>query len=92
MINDAFKRFIDQVKGEIETLSQRDSGWAIEKILAAFAFVSIARYGPFRRGSYTPLAKTLQYKKAIINVQNRDNQFLRWAFGAALFSPPNDVN
>ena len=35
-----------------------------------------------------PLPKKLQNKKAIINVQNRDNQCLRWALRAALFPAP----
>ena len=83
MMNDAFNRFIDQGKGEIEAWSQRGSGWVIERILAAF--FNAARYEPFRGGSYFPLPKQLQNKKAIINIQNRDNQCLRWAIRAALF-------
>ena len=35
-----------------------------------------------------PLPKKLQNKKAIINVQNRDNHCLRCALRAALFPPP----
>jgi len=38
-----------------------------------------------------PLPKKLQNKKAIINVQNRDNKCLRWALRAPLF-PPTDRN
>jgi len=58
MINDFFNRFI-----EIEAWSQRGSGWVIEGILDAF--VNVARYEPFRGGSYFPLPKKLQNKKAI---------------------------
>ena len=36
-----------------------------------------------------PLPKKLQNKKAIINVQNRDNHCLRWALRAALFPAPH---
>ena len=35
-----------------------------------------------------PLPERLRNKKAIINVQNRDNQCLRWALRAALFPAP----
>ena len=38
-----------------------------------------------------PLPKKLQNKKTIINVQNRDNQCLRWALRAALFPAPLGV-
>jgi len=85
LINDAFNRFIDQVKDERDAWSQRGSGWAIEGILAAF--VNVARYESFRGGSYFTLPKKLQNKKArhVINIQNRDKQCLRWAIRAALF-------
>jgi len=43
------------------------------------------------RGSYIPLPEKLQNKNAIINVQNRDNQRLRWALRAALFSPKDGM-
>jgi len=49
------------------------------------AFINLARYQPFRGGSYIILPETLKNKKAIIKVQNRDNQCLRWALCVALF-------
>ena len=79
-------QFIDEVKGEIEAWSERGSGWMMDKILEAF--INVARYQPMRGGSYMPLPKKLQNKKAIINVQNRDNQCLRWAIRAGLFPAP----
>ena len=76
-------QFIDEVKGQIEAWSERGSGWIMDKILEAF--INVAQYQPMRGGRYMPLPKKLQNKKAIINVQNRDNQCLRWALRAALF-------
>ena len=38
-----------------------------------------------------PLPEKLKNKKAIINIQNRDNQCLRWALRAALFTPRRDM-
>ena len=35
-----------------------------------------------------PLPEKLKNKKAIINVQNRDNECLKWALRSALFPPP----
>ena len=49
---------------------------------------TISQYQPLRGGTYMPLPKKLQNKKAIINVQNRDNHCLRWALRAALFPAP----
>ena len=59
----------------------------MDKILEAF--INVAQYQPLRGGRYMPLPKKLQNKKAIINVQNRDNHCLRWALRAALFPAPH---
>ena len=85
-LNPLLNQFVHEVKGEIEAWSERGSGWIMDKILKAF--INVARYQPMRGGSYMPLPKKLQNKKAIINVQNRDNQCLRWALRAALFPAP----
>ena len=82
-------QFIDQVKGEIEAWSERGSGWAIDRILEAF--INVARYEPMCGGSYMPLPTKLKNKKAVLNIQNRDNQCLRWAIRAALFQPRGDM-
>ena len=62
----------------------------MDKILEAF--INVVQYQPMRGGSYMPLPKKLQNKKAIINVQNRDNHCLRWALRAALFPAPRYAN
>ena len=80
-LNHLLNQFIDEVKGEIEAWYQKGSGWVIDEILEVF--INVAQYQPMRGGSYMPLPKKLQNKKAIINVQN--NQCLRWALRAALF-------
>ena len=83
IIKPLLNQFIDQVKGEIEAWSERGSGWVMDKITEAY--INVARYQPMRGGSYMPLPTKLKNKKAIINVQNRDNQCSRWAIRAALF-------
>ena len=75
IIKPLLNQFVDQVKGEIEAWSERGSGWIMDKILEAY--INVARYQPMRGGSYMPLPKKLQNKKAIINVQNRENESLR---------------
>ena len=85
-LNYLLNQFIDEVKGDIEAWSQKGSGWVIDEILEAF--INVAQYQPLRGGSYMQLPKKLQKKKAIINVQNRDNHCLRWALRAALFLAP----
>ena len=86
IIKPLLNQFVDQVKGEIEAWSERGSGWMMDEILEAY--INVARYQPMRGGSYMPLPAKLKNKKAIINVQNRDNQCSRWAIRAALFPAP----
>ena len=85
ILNHLLNQLIDEVKGEIEAWSERGSGWILDKILEAF--INVARYQPLRGGSYMPLPTKLKNKKAVLNIQNRDNQCLRWTIRAALFQP-----
>ena len=85
ILNNLLNQFIDEVKGQIEAWSERGSGWILDKILEAF--INVARYRPMRGGSYMPLPTKLKNKKAVLNIQNRDNQCLGWAIHAALFQP-----
>ena len=86
IIKTVLNQFVEQVKGDIEAWSERGSGWIMDEIVEAY--IHVARYRPMRGGSYMPLPKKLQNKKAIINVQNRDNECLRWAIRAPLFPAP----
>ena len=88
-LNYLLNQFIDEVKGDIEAWSQKGSGWVIDEILEAF--INVAQYQPLSGGSYMDLPKKLKNKKVILNIQNRDNQCLRWAFRAALFNPRGDM-
>ena len=89
-LNYLLNQFFDEVKGEIEAWSQRGSGWVIDKILKAY--INVAQYKPLRGGSYMVLPAKLKNKKAILNMQNGDNQCLRWALRAALFPAPRGRN
>ena len=89
-LNHLLNEFIDYVKGEIEAWSQRGSGWVIDEILEAY--INVAQYRPLRGGSYIVLPAKLKNKKAILNIQNKDNQCLRWAIRAALFPAPQGLN
>jgi len=85
-LNHVFNQFVDEVRGEIEAWSERGSGWVVDTILEAI--INVAQYQPLKGGSYMLLPEKLKNKKAIINIQNRDNQCLRWAIRAALFPAP----
>ena len=82
-IEDYFDNIIEKINGKIEAWVENRSGWEIEK--NELVYVNIARFQPLRGGSYLPYPEKLKNKKAIINVQNRDNECLKWAIRAALF-------
>ena len=88
-LNNMLNRFVDEVRGEIEAWSQRGSGWVVDEILEAL--INVAQYHPLNGGSFMPLPEKLKNKKAILNIQDRDNQCLRWAIRAALFTPRGDM-
>ena len=88
-LNYVLNQFVDEVKGEIEAWPERGSGWIMDKILVAY--INVAQYRPLRGGSFMPLPPKLKNKKAILNIQNRDNECLRWAIRAALFQPRGDM-
>ena len=57
------------------------------------AFVNVAQYQPFLGGSYMRLPeKATKNKKAIINVQTRNDEYLKWALRAALFPLKDGMN
>jgi len=90
LIRQKFDEFIEKAKGEIEHWSEMGSGWAVEMIQVAY--VNVARYQPLLGGTYLPLPAKLANKNAIINVQNKDNECLKWTIRAALFPPKDGKN
>ena len=68
-------------------LVARGSGSQARKI----ASPNVALYQPLQGRSYMDLPQKLKNKKAILNIQNRDNQCPRWALRAALFKPRGDM-
>ena len=89
-LNLLLNQFIGEVKGETDAWSQRGSGWVLDKILVAF--INVAQYQPLRGGNYMVLPIKLKNKKAILNIQNRGNECLRWTLRAALFPAPRGRN
>ena len=90
LIKQEFDRFLERTKGEIEAWSTKVSGCVLKRTVVAY--VNVAPYQPLRGGSYMDLPQKLKSKKAIINVQNRDNECLKWALRAALFPVRNGKN
>ena len=62
------------------------SGWVLSEIL--HLDLNVAQYKPLKGSSYLPLHKKLKDKKAIININNKDNKCFMWSVLAALHPVP----
>lgn len=67
---------------------QKGFGWIPNRILSMH--INIATYRPLRCGSFLPFPKAVTAEKAMVNVQNKDDQRLRWPLRAALFLVDKD--
>jgi hypothetical protein len=69
-LNLYFGDFLDEILNE-------GSGWALESIDGML--FKFAKYDPLKGRSYIPLPRDIATKKAIINIQNEDDQCFKWA-------------
>ena len=60
-MNNVFSQFVELVRGEIVSWSERGSGWVIDEILEAF--INVARYNPLRVEPTCLCQKNLKVKK-----------------------------
>ena len=73
----------DKLLKIIEEFQERDSGWTLKEI--NYLNINIFKFNPLRAGSYIELPKTLQNKKACINVKNEDQECFKWAVLCGLY-------
>ena len=72
----------------IENFIANGSGWRFYRL--STLWLDFAKYEPIKGGSYLPLPKALKNKRAVINVENEDdNDCLRHALRSALFPTDN---
>lgn len=67
----------------LEQRELRGSGWSFSSLKSAIVFV--AAFKPPTGSSYVELPEWLANKKAVVNVQNVDNECFAWAITSALF-------
>jgi len=81
-INTNLNEAIEKISKALATYQREGSGWLLSHILHVDLYV--AQYTPIKGSSYLPLPKKLKDKKAILNIQNNDNQCFKWCILAAL--------
>ena len=78
----------DRVIEDLTNFLQGGSGWRFRSIVSLNVFT--VEYKPLKGSSYIPLPKNFKNKKAIINMENEDDQCFKWSVTRAL--NPKDKN
>ena len=68
---------------KMDRFQRKGSGWRFEEVVSIH--INVDPFDPLRAGSYFPLPYKLANKKAIINVQNEDNECFKWAVTSAIY-------
>ena len=75
---------IAMILEKIDKFQNKGSGWQFDSVVSFD--INVDPYNPMRGTSYFPLPAKLAAKKAIINVQNKqDNECFKWAVTSAVF-------
>lgn len=89
-IREWYKELTDEIITKLSEFQARDSGWSLIEVL--FLKVNINQYTPLTSGSYIPLPKFIQKKKAVVNVKNNDKYCFLWAILSALYPAKTNVS
>ncbi|XP_071578601.1 uncharacterized protein [Temnothorax nylanderi] len=76
------RHVIEPTLAKLEEFQERDSGWALTRILNLT--VNVNRYNPLRAGCHLKLPQDIKTKNAVINVLSMDNACFAWSVVAAL--------
>ena len=82
-LGELYDRMIKECLEKIEVFQKEGSGWTFASVVSFD--ISVDPFIPMRAGKYFPLPYKLAIKKAIINVQNNDNECFKWAVTSAVF-------
>ena len=72
-----------QVFANAQAFEVEGSGWSLEEI--EHVAIHTVAYQPLQASSYIELPSYIKHKRAVVNVQNSDNQCLKWSLLACLY-------
>lgn len=85
---DFFNEYISvYVMSKIDDFELNGSGFTLSEVKDLV--IQVSHYEPFKGSSYIELPKFLKSKRAIINVQNKDNACFKYAILSALYPVAN---
>jgi len=76
-------RVVEPTLTSLEEFQERDSGWALSRILNLT--INVNKYDPLHAGCYIELPREIKLKRAVVNVQSTDNACFAWSVVAALY-------
>ena len=89
-ISEEYREMISEIFEKIANFNRQGSGWQFRQVI--HVEIHLNKYEPISGSSYIPLPKHLQTKRAIINVQNKnDNQCFKWAITSAIYPVEKDT-
>lgn len=78
------EQVVEPTLAKLEEFQDQDSGWSLQHILNLT--LNINKYRPMSAGCRVTLPRDIRLKKAVVNVQSRDNNAcFAWAVIAALY-------
>ena len=86
-MNDLYQKMTDKILEGITKYNNGGSNFTFKKILSLE--IHTVQYEPLGGSSYIELPESLANKKAVINLNNKDNQCFMWAVNRALNMPDN---
>ena len=82
-LDELYERMIKECLEKMEVFQKKGSGWQFVSVKSFD--INIDPFNPMRAGSYFRLPYKLAIKKAIINVQNEDDECFKWAVTSAIY-------
>lgn len=80
----------DVIMTKVDDLQGNGSGWTLHEIISLD--VSYNKFIKFSGASFMELPKSIKNKRAIVNIQNTDNQCFKWAILSALHPVNSNTN
>ncbi|XP_055839997.1 uncharacterized protein LOC129907698 [Episyrphus balteatus] len=81
-INPILEEMFEVILFKMDEFQERDSGWALIRIKSVE--ININKYQPLSGSSYLSLPKKIVDKRAIVNIENKDEYCFKWAVISAL--------
>ena len=87
-VEEVYNEMVDEIEESIQKVKYAEgSGWRFSKIINLT--LHTAKWDPLNAGSYMDLPPFLKDKKALINMQNEDDECFKWCVLRALYPKDN---